>query len=435
MPELFPKSPATVRPPPVSLPVSLLVVSSTFWPTPSYERSPTMGKVSSSTSAPLPTVTTWESCRSTTLLPPRCCSVPSHPTTGRAGRGRARPRMAARPTGRNCADGRRQRPGRSGRARRLRRRLVSRVGLGDRVLSEVPRLRSNPRLPAARPRAASAPPDVPPVLVGAVLWLEGVLRGEASSCADLRATSGTARRVTHWDRLRRLVVGGTWPDLCLTTEEAAWLDDGAFSRWVMGQCRPLPSCSPGCGECSTRPTLAGSIGWFAGSPDGANHEPSLARRGHPPSAIDLGGAPHDARVVLIPCAASPSSSGGARSCRRDTFGCTAPTRRGKKIPEHVRQSTARRIEAFAVEHFAGRTGCGTPSLPAPLQWRPGSLDVAFYSYQRPAATNRRCCSPATTTARPRGVRRLCRGVPDAVALRRRGARRLLPRVRGGGLHR
>lgn len=29
---------------------------------------------------------------------------------------------------------------------------------------------------------------------------------------------------------------------------------------------------------------------------------------------------------------------------------------GKKIPEHVRLSTQRRIEAFAGEHFAGRYG-------------------------------------------------------------------------------
>ena len=119
-------------------------------------------------------------------------------------------------------------------------RLVSRVGLGDRVLSEVPR---SGRTLDCLQRALglpSAPPDVPPVLVGAVLWLEGVLRGEASSCADLRTTSGQLDGSLDWDRLRRLVVGGAWPDLCLTTEEAAWLDDGAFSRWVMGQCRPLP---------------------------------------------------------------------------------------------------------------------------------------------------------------------------------------------------
>jgi len=32
----------------------------------------------------------------------------------------------------------------------------------------------------------------------------------------------------------------------------------------------------------------------------------------------------------------------------------SPHSGGKKVPEHVRQSTARRIEAFAVEHFAGR---------------------------------------------------------------------------------
>lgn len=32
----------------------------------------------------------------------------------------------------------------------------------------------------------------------------------------------------------------------------------------------------------------------------------------------------------------------------------SPPSGGKKVPEHVRQCTQRRIEAFAAEHFAGR---------------------------------------------------------------------------------
>ena len=75
---------------------------------------------------------------------------------------------------------------------------------------------------------------------------------------------------------------------------------------------------------------------------------------------------------------------------------------GKKIPEHVRQSTARRIEAFAVEHFAGRyrlrdtISAGSASMATRIVGRSPSTAT------RPAATSRRCCSPATTTARPRG---------------------------------
>jgi hypothetical protein len=43
-----------------------------------------------------------------------------------------------------------------------------------------------------------------------------------------------------WAALRELVIGGGWPALGLTPEEAEWLDDGAFSRWVSGRGRPLP---------------------------------------------------------------------------------------------------------------------------------------------------------------------------------------------------
>ena len=37
---------------------------------------------------------------------------------------------------------------------------------------------------------------------------------------------------TDWARLRQMVIAGGWPEAGLTPEEAAWLDDGAFSRWV-----------------------------------------------------------------------------------------------------------------------------------------------------------------------------------------------------------
>ena len=42
-----------------------------------------------------------------------------------------------------------------------------------------------------------------------------------------------------WARLRQLVVSGGAPVLGLTPEEAAWLDDGSFSRWVIDQGRAL----------------------------------------------------------------------------------------------------------------------------------------------------------------------------------------------------
>lgn len=53
-------------------------------------------------------------------------------------------------------------------------------------------------------------------------------------------TPPPAERTVDWAGLRELVVAGGWPALGLTPEEAAWLDDGSFSRWVMGQRRRWP---------------------------------------------------------------------------------------------------------------------------------------------------------------------------------------------------
>ena len=44
-----------------------------------------------------------------------------------------------------------------------------------------------------------------------------------------------------WAGLRQLAAAGAWPGLGLTSEEAEWLDDGAFSRWVAGRGHPLPA--------------------------------------------------------------------------------------------------------------------------------------------------------------------------------------------------
>lgn len=42
-------------------------------------------------------------------------------------------------------------------------------------------------------------------------------------------------RSLDWARLQQLVVGGGWPELGLSAEEAAWFDEGSFSRWVLGR--------------------------------------------------------------------------------------------------------------------------------------------------------------------------------------------------------
>lgn len=48
-------------------------------------------------------------------------------------------------------------------------------------------------------------------------------------------------RSCRWERLRWLVVEGAWPERTLTPTEAAWFDEGSFSRWVLGNRPPLPT--------------------------------------------------------------------------------------------------------------------------------------------------------------------------------------------------
>jgi len=86
----------------------------------------------------------------------------------------------------------------------------------------------------------TAPPSVPPLHLLAVMWLERIVRERsADSAAELLAALEACNGPLSWERLRRLVAQGEWPELGLTREEAAWLDEGAFSRWVVGRCRPL----------------------------------------------------------------------------------------------------------------------------------------------------------------------------------------------------
>jgi hypothetical protein len=43
-----------------------------------------------------------------------------------------------------------------------------------------------------------------------------------------------------WERLRQLAVEGHLQELTLAPEDAAWFDEGSFSRWVLGGRPPLP---------------------------------------------------------------------------------------------------------------------------------------------------------------------------------------------------
>lgn len=49
-----------------------------------------------------------------------------------------------------------------------------------------------------------------------------------------------AGRAWTWSRLRQLAAGGSWLAELVPAGLAAWMDDGMFSRWVLGSAPPLP---------------------------------------------------------------------------------------------------------------------------------------------------------------------------------------------------
>lgn len=55
----------------------------------------------------------------------------------------------------------------------------------------------------------------------------------------LAATAEIFARACPWDRLRRMVVTGSYEVPGLSRADARWLDDGAFARFVLGRCVPL----------------------------------------------------------------------------------------------------------------------------------------------------------------------------------------------------
>lgn len=117
--------------------------------------------------------------------------------------------------------------------------VVSRVRYGDDVLREPP---ANGLTLDCLQRALglpTAPPEVPVAELLAVEWLERIL----DAGRRRRPLSWSAIRRLHpaeevgecpdWGQLRWLAVEGRWEVPGLTPTEAAWCDDGAFSRWAL----------------------------------------------------------------------------------------------------------------------------------------------------------------------------------------------------------
>lgn len=52
---------------------------------------------------------------------------------------------------------------------------------------------------------------------------------------------GRVLRHPGWDRIRRLVACGRLPDPSVAPEDAAWFEEGSFSRWALADRPSLPS--------------------------------------------------------------------------------------------------------------------------------------------------------------------------------------------------
>jgi hypothetical protein len=87
----------------------------------------------------------------------------------------------------------------------------------------------------------TAPPQVPGTHWLATVWLEAVLLPADPGETAARFATGMDGQSLRWDRIRELVASGRWPDPAVAPEDAAWFDEGSFSRWVLAGRPPLPS--------------------------------------------------------------------------------------------------------------------------------------------------------------------------------------------------
>jgi len=151
--------------------------------------------------------------------------------------------------------------------------LLSRTGEhAHRTATDDPALRS--RLGTEPPigeqvdllrRVLGLPTDPPPVDASAywsIQWLAGLVaadppvrtvraaleahpalqllrHGLRGDDTDVEDVVGAFHRVLSWSRLRELAADGRYEATDLLPDDAAWLDDGAFARFVLNRCAPL----------------------------------------------------------------------------------------------------------------------------------------------------------------------------------------------------
>jgi hypothetical protein len=87
----------------------------------------------------------------------------------------------------------------------------------------------------------TAPPQAPAVQLVATALLEAIVHSDDPGPALALLHEGTDWSPLGWERLRQMVADGRWPDPTLAPEDAAWFDEGGFSRWVLTGRPTLPA--------------------------------------------------------------------------------------------------------------------------------------------------------------------------------------------------
>lgn len=87
----------------------------------------------------------------------------------------------------------------------------------------------------------TAPPQVPSAHWMAATWLEAVLRSPDPGETAAMLPAGLEWDSLGWERIRQLVACGRLPDPAVAPEDAAWFDEGSFSRWALAGRPSLPS--------------------------------------------------------------------------------------------------------------------------------------------------------------------------------------------------
>lgn len=125
--------------------------------------------------------------------------------------------------------------------------IVGHVRHGDNVITDPPAYGLTLDCLQRALGLPTAPPNAPASQLLAVAWLERVL--DAGRARDRRRPltwpeinglcPAPIETSLDWGRMRWMVVEGRWLESGLTPTDAAWLDDGAFSRWVLARRRPI----------------------------------------------------------------------------------------------------------------------------------------------------------------------------------------------------